>query len=175
MKAFDCFRLFMRFFMIRICSSGKSRIHFRRSAARDRHRHHGSAAVSRRDRQAPAAHDCKPLPDVLQGDMRLAVIGGDIAAAVVRYGDLASGGRYPGPYGNVQRACAGVSAVLDGVFHNGLQGQRRQAICFSYYFPSRIFGMLPGTEMNNTPCQTVRGTFLGKLLQICRNYGILLR
>ena len=59
--------------------------------------------------------------------MRLAVIGGDIAAAVVRYGDLASGGRYPGPYGNVQRACAGVSAVLDGVFHNGLQGQRRQA------------------------------------------------
>lgn len=51
----------------------------------------------------------------------------------------------------------------------------RQAICFSYYFPSRILGMLPGTEMNNTPCQTVRGTFLGKLLQICRNYGILLR
>ena len=57
----------------------------------NRHRHHAPAAVVGGDRQLSAAHDLEPLPNVFQGDMRLAVIGRRKTAAVVRDDDLAAG------------------------------------------------------------------------------------
>ena len=59
--------------------------------------------------------------------MRLAVIGVGKTAAVIRSDDLAAGICFSCPYGNVKRTGIGISAVLDGVLHYRLQGQRRYA------------------------------------------------
>ena len=58
---------------------------------RDRHRYHGSTAFARRDRQGSAAHDIKPLPDVIKCGMRPAFIGGVKTDAVVVHNELSSG------------------------------------------------------------------------------------
>ena len=98
-----------------------------RGAVRDGHRHHGPAAFVGRNTQGSAAHDLEPLLNVFQGNARLAVIGGVKTAAVVRNDDLTAGIRFSRTDGNVKRAGIRISAVLDGVLHDGLQGQRRHA------------------------------------------------
>ena len=49
------------------------------------------------------------------------------AWAVVLHSDLAAGIRSPGVDGDVQGGALRVHAVLDGIFHYGLEGQGRQA------------------------------------------------
>jgi len=96
-------------------------------AVRDRHRHHGSAAFVGRDREAPAAHHFKHLPDVFQGDARLAVIDRLKICAVVLHGDFTAKICHARSDENVERFGILIHAMLYGVFHDGLQGQRRQA------------------------------------------------
>ncbi len=77
------------------------------------------------------------FPDICQGDMGpVAACGGvgpgqaflrQEAWAVVLHGDLAAGGCPPGADGDVQGGALRVQAVLDGIFHYGLEGQGRQA------------------------------------------------
>ena len=59
--------------------------------------------------------------------MRPAFVGGVKTGTVVPHDDLSAGIRAPCPDGDAQRLGILVHAVLDGVLHNGLQGQRRQA------------------------------------------------
>ena len=84
-----------------------------------------SALFAEADRHGPAAHHLKSLPDILQGDVRPVIILGVIAGAVVLHKKLAPGIRLPGLNADVQRRAVRIPAVLDAVFHDGLQGQRR--------------------------------------------------
>ena len=59
--------------------------------------------------------------------MRLTVIGCVKTGAVVSHNNLNAEIRGLCPDGNVQRSGIGIHTMLDGVFHDGLQGQRRQA------------------------------------------------
>ena len=74
-----------------------------------------------------SALQLQPLLYVRQRDMRLLIVGRRKAGAVVFYDDLAAGICLPGPYGDVQGGVLGIHAVLDGILHNGLESQRRQA------------------------------------------------
>ena len=57
--------------------------------------------------------------------MFFTVIGGSKTASVVFHDDLSAGIRVLCPDGDVQRLGIGVHTMLDGVFHDGLQSQRR--------------------------------------------------
>ena len=54
-------------------------------------------------------------------------VGGRKAGAVVLHDDLAAGLCFPGSYGDVKGSGLRIHAVFDGVLHDGLEGQRRQA------------------------------------------------
>ena len=59
-------------------------------AARNNHRYHGSAALTGLYGHTPAAHHFKALPNVIQSDMRLIVIGGlKISAVILHYNPAA--------------------------------------------------------------------------------------
>ena len=58
--------------------------------------------------------------------MWLALIRGINPKAVVPHGDLGTGIRVPCPDGDMQRIGIQIHSVLDGFFHDGLKGQRRQ-------------------------------------------------
>ena len=96
-------------------------------AIRDRNGYLGAAAVSWRDSHFPTTHHFKALLYVLQRGMGLAFIGGIKARAGIFHDDLCSGIRAPRPDGDAQRTGVGVNAMLDGILHDGLKGQRRQA------------------------------------------------
>ena len=95
------------------------------SILRDRYHHHGSSAIIRRDRQESAAHDRKSLPDVFECNMGFAVINGVKTAAVIRNCDLTAVIRLSCPDQDVKRAGVRIPPMLDGIFYDGLQGQRR--------------------------------------------------
>ena len=93
----------------------------------NRDRYNSSAAVARGDRQLAAAHHFEPLTDIVQGDMRLVIVSGVKVRPVVLDGDLAAAVRQARFDTDMQRIAVRVQAVLDGVFHKGLQRQRRHA------------------------------------------------
>ena len=57
--------------------------------------------------------------------MRLTVISRIVAAAVVGNSDFAAVGGFPRSYGNMQRTGIGISAMFDGILHEGLESKRR--------------------------------------------------
>ena len=119
---------------------------------RDRQRHYGPAALVWRDGQASAAHDFEPLTNVVQREMPFAVVGGVEAPVVVGYDDLAAGSRFSRLDGNAKRSGIGISAVLDGILHDGLQGQRRDT---ERGIPLLAFGHPPplGEGSKSLPCR----------------------
>ena len=62
-----------------------------------------SAALAGFDRHFPAAHHLKPLPDIVEGNVRSVIIDRFKAWPVVRNDDLTAGIRPSGLNGNVQR------------------------------------------------------------------------
>ena len=69
----------------------------------------------------------KPLPDVCQRGMRLVRVRRVKSRAVVLHEDFRDGVCVPCPDQDAQRSGIGVHPVLYRIFHDGLQGQRRQA------------------------------------------------
>ena len=96
-------------------------------AVRDRNRHHGSAAFTGFYSHVPSAHHFQPLPDVAKRNTRIFCFIGVKTPAVVHNDDLAAGIRFPRLDKYVKGLGIGIPAVLDGVFHDRLQGQRRDA------------------------------------------------
>ena len=92
---------------------------------RDHHCYHGSAALIPFDGQTPSAHHFKPLPDVFKRNTRDRCFIGIKTFTVVHNDDLAAGICFPRLDQYVKGLGIGIPAVLDGVFHDGLQGQCR--------------------------------------------------
>ena len=88
---------------------------------------HGSPSLTGHDRHTAFAHHFQPLPDVIQRCMGLALVRGIKAGAVVFHDDRCAGICFSRPDGYGQRARIGISAVLNGVFNDRLQGKRRHA------------------------------------------------
>ena len=95
-------------------------------SSRDRHLYHGTAFPARRDRHCSAAHHFEALPYVHQGSMRTGILIRREAGTVVLDSNHASGAGMPCADQDVQRAGIRVYAMLDGILHDGLKGQRRQ-------------------------------------------------
>ena len=104
----------------RVCAQRFLRMLFRRLFGY-RHPHHGPSAIPGRDVHSPVTHHGQPLADVCQRDMGRVVLGRLEAGAVVLHGDFAARIRLSGTDEYAQRFGIRVQAVLDGVFHDGLQ------------------------------------------------------
>ena len=86
-----------------------------------------SAAFTLGYRQLALAHHFEPLADIVQRDMRLVVVCGVKVGTVVFDDDFAAAVRLSGLDIDMERVSLQLHAVLDRVFHKGLQRRRRHA------------------------------------------------
>ena len=98
-----------------------------RLVARDRDFDRGAAFFSGRNGEGSATHHLEPSADIVESDMRLVVIGGGKAGSVVLDEDLYCVVRFSRCDRNMNGSVALSHPVHDGVLHDGLQCQRRDA------------------------------------------------
>ena len=112
--------LILNSLIIRSCLPGKL------MSSRDHDLHHRASAVPGSDGYGAAAHHFQPLPDICQSGLGCAFVGGIKTGSVILHDDLNPCFRALCPDEDVKRAGIGIHAVFYGIFHNGLQCERRQ-------------------------------------------------
>ena len=88
--------------------------------------HDRAAAFTFGDSQRSFAHHFKPFADIGERDMRFVVALRAEARSGVGNAYLDAVLTFSGPDPDGKRIEVGIDAVLDGIFHDGLQGQLRE-------------------------------------------------